>query len=573
MATARNRSHFLTRTRVILGVLFFIAVLLLIRLYFLQIVHGTEYRAKATGQYISTSGSFYDRGNIFFKDKDNREISAATIKSGYILALDPRLITDVEAVVALVTPYSTLDEATIRARAEKAHDPYEEIAVNVNEEIASAVRAAKLAGVLLIPERWRYYPGGSLAAQTLGFVAYDHDVQNGRYGLERYYEDVLTRRESNLYVNFFAELFTNVRDVVFVPVHKREGSIVITIEPSVQAYLETILAQTQEKWNSEFTAGIIIDPQTGAVLAMGMAPSFDLNEFGNASTWQYANPLVERVYEMGSIMKPLTVAAGLDEGAITVNSTYNDAGSMVLDGRKISNFDGRARGTVPMQEILSQSLNTGVAHIVAQMGKDAFRRYMYSYGINEETGIDLPNEARNLTENLTSPRDIEYATASFGQGVAVTPINMARMLSVLPDGFVEQPHVVGAIHAQSGLTHTFDYSDVREQVLKPETAEVITRMLVTVFDEALLGGEVKMEHYSIAAKTGTAQIASPDGAYYDDRYLHSFFGYFPAYDAKYPIFLMNVEPKEVQYASQTLTYPFVDLAQFLINYYNIPPDR
>jgi cell division protein FtsI/penicillin-binding protein 2 len=150
---------------------------------------------------------------------------------------------------------------------------------------------------------------------------------------------------------------------------------------------------------------------------------------------------------------------------------------------------------------------------------------------------------------------------------------MVRALSILPDGYAEQPYVVSAIRERTGITNTIDYSDVREQVLTPETAEEITRMLVTVVDEALLGGTVKLDNYSIAAKTGTAQIASPNGGYYDDRYLHSFFGYFPAFDAKYLVFLMSVEPKGALYASQTLTEPFMDVTQFLINYYDIPPDR
>jgi len=573
MVATKNRKNFTTRTRVVLGAIIVFALVLLVRLYFLQIVHGGEYRTQASDQYVSASGGFYDRGSIFFEDKDGREVSAATIKTGFLLAIKPMEIENAEEVYALLAPYIEIDRETFMIRATKEDDPYEEIAKRLSIEQAAKIREADLDGVLLIPEHWRYYPGGTLAARTVGFVAYDGDERNGRYGLERHYEDVLSRGESNLYVNFFAELFTNLRDVVFVPVHKREGSIVTTIEPSVQLHLEKVLIDLQDEWSSKFTAGIVIEPHTGIVRAMAVSPAFDLNNFGDSNTTEFANPLVERVYEMGSIMKPLTMAAGLDSGAIKVTSTYNDRGSLTLNGSTISNFDGKARGVVPMQEILSQSLNTGVAHIVSQMGKDEFRRYMYRYGINEETGIDLPNEARNLTENLNSPRDIEYATASFGQGVAVTPINMARALSILPDGYSEQPHVVSAIHSRNGLTHTIDNSDVREQILKPETVEEITRMLVKVVDEALLGGDVKMEHYSIAAKTGTAQIPSPNGGYYEDRYLHSFFGYFPAYDAKYLVFLMNVEPQGALYASQTLTRPFMDVTQFLINYYNIPPDR
>ncbi len=573
MAASRTRELFQQRVRLILAVFGIIAALVVARLYLLQVVHGSEYRIQGTDQYVSTSGGFYNRGSIFFADKDGREVSAATMKTGYILAIQPSTITDPEALYTALSAHVALDEDAFLQRATKAGDPYEEVAHRLTSEQATALRAADLEGVILVPERWRYYPGGALAAHTIGFVAYEGDDRVGRYGLERYYDDVLQRGESNLYVNFFAELFTNLRDVVFVPIDKREGHIVTTIEPAVQLHLEQVLTQTRERWDSQFTAGIVIDPRTGAIRAIAVSPAFDLNAFGQADAQQYANPIVERVYEMGSIMKPLTMAAGIDDGAVTPQTTYNDQGRRTFDGEIISNFDGHGRGAVPMQEVLSQSLNTGVAFVVEQMGTDDFRRYMYRYGLNEETGVDLPGEVRPLAGNLTSPRKIEYVTASFGQGIAVSPINMVRALAALPDGYVEQPHIVQRIKSQNGISQDYEYDDLRTQVLDPETAEEITRMLVTVYDEALLDGAVKMEHYSIAAKTGTAQMASPDGGYYDDRYLHTFFGYFPAFDPQYLVFLMNVEPKEVEYASQTLTTPFVDVTQFLINYYDIPPDR
>lgn len=572
-ATTKNRDNFKLRTRVILGALLFVILILVSRLYVLQIVHGNAYRAEASDQYVSTSGGFYDRGNIFFVDKDGLKVRGATIKTGFLLAVKPIEVTDPEGMYSVVAPFLQIDKETFLARATKPDDPYEELARNLSEDAAKTISAAGFDGVLLIPEHWRYYPSGSLAAHTLGFVAYDGTERNGRYGLERYYEDVLRRGASNLYVNFFAELFTNIRDVVFVPVSQREGDIVTTLEPGVQLELERILMANRDKWSSQFTAGVVMDPQTGAIVAMAVSPSFDLNNFGQAKTANFANPIVERVYEMGSIMKPLTMAAGLDAGVVEPTSTYNDRGTITLSGYTISNYDGRARGVVSMQEVLSQSLNTGVAHVVTKMGKDEFRRYMYRFGLNKETGIDLPNEASNLIENLNSPRELEYATASFGQGVAVTPIAMVRALAALPDGYIEQPHIVAAVEPENGLTHKMNYSDVRERVLSPETVEEINRMLVKVVDEALLGGSMKMKHYSIAAKTGTAQIASPNGGYYDDRYLHSFFGYFPAYDAKFLVFLMNVEPQNVEYASQTLTEPFMEMTRFLINHYDIPPDR
>jgi cell division protein FtsI/penicillin-binding protein 2 len=279
------------------------------------------------------------------------------------------------------------------------------------------------------------------------------------------------------------------------------------------------------------------------------------------------------VYEFGSIIKPLTVAAGIDAGVITPESTYEDTGRIVVDGARISNFDGKARGVVSMQEVLSQSLNTGVAHITLLLGTEKFREYFTQFGIAEETGIDLPNEASPIVSNLESPRKVEYVTASFGQGIAMTPIATARALAVLANnGALPAPHVGKEIVYTSGLSKTLGWG-VPKQVIRPESAEAVTRMLVNVVDNALVGGVKKVPEMSIAAKTGTAQIPSPNGGYYDDRYLHSFFGYFPAYDPKFLIFIYTVEPHGAQYASHTLTDPFFDIVHFLVNYYNVPPDR
>ena len=169
---------------------------------------------------------------------------------------------------------------------------------------------------------------------------------------------------------------------------------------------------------------------------------------------------------------------------------------------------------------------------------------------------------------------IEYATAAFGQGIAMTPIGTVRALSTLANGGeLITPHLVQRIKYKTGFSKEISFVD-GNRVITEETATEITRMLVKVVDEALLGGTVKIDNYSIAAKTGTAQIARlEERGYYDDRFLHSFFGYFPAYDAQFFVFFLTLEPKEVRYASQTLTRPFMDTVNFLINYYNIPPDR
>jgi len=570
------RSNFVFRIRLILGVILFVAFILLIRLYFVQIVHGEDFSIQADHQYVRPNQNLFDRGSIFFEDKDGRLVSGATLKAGFTVSINPKLLKDTKYAYEKLSEIIKLDEGDFFSRAGKVDDPYEEIAKRVSQEDGIKIDELNIEGVQIYKERWRFYPGGNLASQTIGFMAFSGDELSGRYGLERYYNDTLSRNSDSLYVNFFAEIFSNLNKTLFKSEDSGEGDLVTTIEPSVQLFLEQKLEEIGSRWNSSKSAGIIINPQNGEIYAIGLYPSFDINRFQEEEDSQiFSNILVEGVYEMGSIIKPLTIAAGLDSGAITSETTYYDNGYVTLDGSKISNFDGKGRGRVEIQEILNQSLNTGVSFVVEEMGTNVFREYMLSYGIGEETGIDLPNEAAGLVDNLNSPRTLEYATASFGQGIAMTPIATVRALSSLANGGkLITPHLVKRIKYKSGLSKTISYVDGRD-VLKKATSEEITRMLVNVVDEALLGGTVSFENYSVAAKTGTAQIANTEErGYYDDRFLHSFFGYFPAYDAEFLIFLFTLEPKEeVRYASQTLTHPFIDTVNFLINYYDVPPDR
>jgi cell division protein FtsI (penicillin-binding protein 3)/stage V sporulation protein D (sporulation-specific penicillin-binding protein) len=429
---------------------------------------------------------------------------------------------------------------------------------------------------MLYKNQWRYYPGGSLAARSIGFIGYADDGSElrGKYGLERHYDDVLFQKRQIRSINFFAELFSNLGEMVYKKDGGRTGNIVTTLEPSVSRMLDTILQETNDRYESQLTGAIIMDPRTGEIVAMNAVPSFDLNDRSGATIEQFQNPLVENVYEMGSIIKPLTVAAGIDSGAITSYTTYYDSGQIKLDGFTMSNFDGRGRGTVPMQEILNQSLNTGVAFIAGQMGKDTFRKYFLNYKLGSETGIDLPNEAHGLVDNLNSPREVEYATASFGQGIAMTPMETVRALATLANGGkLVTPHLVKRIEYDDGEVKEVRYPE-GVQVLKPETSEEVSRMLTIVVDDALKGGTVALPHHTIGAKTGTAQIPDPvNGGYYDDKYLHSFFGYFPAFDPQFIVFMYTVEPQGVRYASETLTDPFMEITKFLINYYSISPDR
>lgn len=554
-----------------------LALVLVARLFHVQIIHGADFRKEGEGQYVQTVSDRFDRGTIYFTPKDENEppFPAATLNYGYRVIMDPSKVEyPVESCEALENIILELSYETCVAHTHKHNDQYELLAEGLNQKDADLIHDIDDKGIGAYRYSWRFYPGGSLASHVLGFVGYSGDTLGGRYGLERQYDAALRRTNESVQVNFFAELFSNIADSILYADKEREGDIVTFIEPTVQGFVEDVLDDVGDAWKSESGGAIVVNPNTGSIHAMAAFPTFDPNAYGEEDTVSvFVNPLVERVYEMGSIVKPLTVAAGLDAEAITAESTYDDTGSITLDGYTIGNYDGKRRGVVDMQEVLSRSLNLGVAHIVSEMGNDVFAEYMRAFGIDEETGIDLPGEVHGLADNLDSSRDIEFATASFGQGIAMTPIEATMALSALANGGVlHAPLVVDRI-MYPGRPDKHMYPDDGRQVISEAASEEITRMLVRVVDEALADGTVALPHHSIAAKTGTAQIPDPEGGYYDDRYLHSFFGYFPAYDPQFLVFLYHVNPKNVDYASQTLTDPFMDITKFLITYYDIAPDR
>lgn len=570
------RPNSISRIRLIFLLMSLFALVLVARLFFIQVINGKAYEEEAENQYVVSARESFDRGEIFFREKDGQLVSAATLKSGFTIAINPTILKNPESVYDKISAIYPIDKKTFLEKAAKTYDPYEEVAKRVPKDEAHKINSLGISGVSINGEKWRFYPAQNLASQVLGFVGFgDDDKMSGRYGLEKYYEGVLGRSESNLYVNFFAEIFSNISNVVFKNDYEREGNLVLNLDPNVEAFLEKELNNVLKKWSGESVGGLILDPKTGAIYALGAAPNFNPNSFKDEKNQKvFSNPLVENVFEMGSIIKPLAMAAAIDAKAVTAETEYDDKGFVILNNRRIENFDHKARGISSMQRVLNESLNTGMVFVMQKLGRDKFREYMLSYGINEETGIDLPNEIHGLTSNLESSRDIEYATASFGQGIAMTPIETARALSALSNGgLLVTPQVVSEIVYKVGPSKKI-YPDEGKRVLKKETSEEITRMLVEVVDKALLGGTVKMANYSIAAKTGTAQIADTiNGGYYEDRFLHSFFGYFPAYNPRFLVFLYNVYPKEAKYASQTLTHPFMNIAKFLINYYEIPPDR
>lgn len=573
MASSPNRLRTIT-----LGLLLF-ALILVGKLYFVQIIGNEAFEARAEHQYVAGI-NFFDRGAIFFSTRDGALVPAASIKTGFTLSINPNLLRDrqdLEQIYEELNSLVPIDKELFLAKARKANDPYEELEKRLDQTVTEEIQKRKLTGVLITRDRWRSYLGKTMAAHTIGLIGYSGDELAGRYGLERFYEPVLSRDGDAVFVNFFAEIFSNLKSTVKEG-ESPEGDIVTTIEPSVQAFLESELEKVTGQYSSDFTGGIVINPKTGAIAAIGLTPTFDPNVPQEAeSSAVFSNKLVEDRYEMGSIIKALTYAIGLDTKVISAKSTYNDTGCLTLSTKTFCNYDGKSHGTaVSMQEALGNSLNTGAAFVASKVGNKRFSDYMLSFGLDDKTGIDLPNEGNTLVSNLKTLRDLEMAQASFGQGIALTPINTVRALSTLANGgTLITPHLVKEIRYKVGPSKSvgFPKEEERTRVISPEASSEVSRMLTAVVDTNLRFGQMRLEKYSVAAKTGTAQIAAPTGGYYPDRYLHSFFGYFPSYDPEFLVFFYTYNPRGVQYASETLTDAFFNTTKFLINYYNIPPDR
>ena len=569
------RAQFRTRIRLVLAFVVLVALCIVVRLYFVQILHGQDYAEKADRQFASGGSGLFDRGSIYFTRKDGTLISAATLQTGVLVAINPQTISDPEAAYsAIITVASTsLDHSAFLAVAAKKSQVYIEVAHHLTDAAGQTLSAAHIAGVQVLRERWRQYPGATLAAQSIGIVSFGSgDTLAGRTGIEAAYDDTLARSGDALYKNFFAEIFSNIGNLLVSAKDAREGDIVTTIEPEVQTRLEADIAKVNQKYSSKESGGIIMDPATGAIIALANYPSYDENDLQNVDPTILGNPLVEQVHEFGSIMKPITMTSALDAGVITPDTTYNDTGCITVNKATICNWDLKARGVIPMQQIIVQSLNVGASWVATQLGQEKFHDY-FTKLFGQKTGIDLPSEGHSLLGNLSKPQQVGYDTAAFGQGIAVTPVQMIRALGAIANGGVMvQPHLVSAVRLDSGIDRSLDWSQ-KVPVFSATAARETTQMMTALVDEKLENGKAKIPTMSVAAKTGTAQLTDGHGGYYTDRFFHSFVGFFPSYSPRFIILLYTNDPRGVTYASETLDETFLDLTHFLIDYYEVPPNR
>lgn len=550
--------------------------IVVLRLFQVQVLDHNNYVALAEDQYGFYDKVIPERGKIFFKDEHSSELYPAAInrRMNLIYAV-PREIEDFKKAAETLAPILEIDEEKLLGVLNKPDDSYEVIKRKTNNELAEKIKELNIKGIKTAPEDWRYYPGDSLAANVLGFVGYKDKDKVGRYGVEGYYQNELAGQtgiigaKSGGILSKIAKLRSDFKT-------PRDGdNLVLTIDQTVQFTVEKKLKETIERFGAEAGSAIIMDPRTGAIIAMAQQPSYDPNEYSKTEDLNcFININARGLYEPGSVMKPVTMAMAIDLNKVAPGTTYLDEGVVRIKGWPIYNSDGKAYGRQTMTEVLEKSLNTGIVFVQEQIDKEKFCNYLKDFGFDMPTGAGIEEEMAGNLSNLSNFKiDVNFANAAFGQGIMVTPMEMLTAISVIAnDGKLMRPYLVEKfIHPDGSETEVS--SQVVRQVISPRAANLVSAMMVSVIENGHSRG-ARVKGYRFAGKTGTAQVAKKDERGYDpDRTIHTFVGFGPLPDPRFAMLIRLDDPTEVSFAADSTAKFFREMMKFLVDYYDIPPEE
>ncbi|MFA5946878.1 MAG: penicillin-binding protein 2 [Patescibacteria group bacterium] len=615
--------------------LFFIAFLgtISFKLFSIQVLGASFYNALADGRHTLYEELVPERGRIFVKDfNDPTEYPVATTtQKGFVYA-DPRKVKDPVVLgtsVAKILSLPGLDEGAeleliasleradritdakdvkkqilekrgvmlpeniddipalfeselkehpnavqaLIARLSKKDDPYEPVAHGVSQEQLELLKGLGEEALTYDLENARSYPEPDFGGHVLGFLGKDDKTKpKGFYGIEGFFNDFLSGTIGTLYSQVSRSgALLGVGGRQFTPAVDG-GDVLLTIDRTVQVKACAILKEAVSRYEAKGGALVIMEPKTGAVIAMCGFPDFDPATYGKVDDFSvYNNPAIFTPYEPGSIIKPLTMAAALDVDAVKPESTFTDTGSVDVDDVTIKNANDKIFGTVSMIEVLEQSINTGMVWTMRHMGRDVLREYFTRYGFGALTGIELKSESTGTIAPLNEPAEVYAATAAFGQGVTMTPIQIVAAFAALANGGTYmKPHIVSEFRHADGTIEQIAPEPVR-QVISAHTSTTIGAMLVSVVEYGH-GKKAGVPGYYVAGKTGTAQVAS-HGKYSETAFNGSFAGYAPVHDPKFAMIVKIEEPKDVLFAEATAAPVFGKIAKFLLEYYGIAPER
>jgi cell division protein FtsI/penicillin-binding protein 2 len=577
---------FWTRYLFITVVCSLIAVGVIIQMIRVQNISGAEEIMLQSEAYAGTTETIIpDRGNIY----DRKGAMLAGNETTYEIGLDLMQISDPETIATAVSSILGLDyfETLAYANLEPGQDGRYYIVLDdfipsdkieqlkileedyQTREIKRDEIRPSLSGLIWAAHTKRSYPEGSLASNILGFYGFlDRTEGRGFFGVEEAYDDLLAGTLTDVYVSYDPQLVEALPDV------PKGADLILTIDREIQAMTENVLDEAVDWSGAEAGTIIISDPEDGSILAMATTPRLDPNSY-----WTYDevfpkptpfNRAVSQSYEPGSVFKVLTMAAALDAGAVTPDTIFTDTGSIMVGGVPIYNWNYGGWGDQNMTGCLQHSLNVCLAWVATELGEDAFYQYMRNFGLDRNTGVDLAGE---IHWPLRVPGDnqwfeVDLATNSFGQGIAVTPIQMVMAVSALAnDGKMMSPHIVKSMIIDD---HQYEINPVVVGTpIRAETAQTITEMLaVSLEEEASIA---LVEGYRVAGKTGTAEIATEFG-YTSSTTNTSFVGWGPAEDPQFLVYIWLEKPTISIWGSEVAAPVFSDLVEKLVVLMDIPPD-
>jgi stage V sporulation protein D (sporulation-specific penicillin-binding protein) len=545
------------------------------RLFFLQILNHKLYQAQALGQQVKFNNISGLRGEVFFENSQESDGSRGSgetksliiNKDKWILSFMPGVIKDklvfADSLSKAIEGFEgdAREEILLKLDTEETHVIFKK---DLPLKEADKIKALNLAGISWENNPARYYPQENLASSVVGFFGGEG---TGQYGIEGYYEDIL-KGKSGITENKrgIDSIFSNNNQIFL------DGSdLYLTLDYNIQFQAETLLKKAKDDLDIEGGQIIVMKPDSGRILALANYPSFNPNQYSKEKDMEvFQNGAVQKLFEPGSIMKPFTMAMGLNEGKVTPDTKYIDAGSLKIGIETIHNFDRKNWGEQTMTGVLENSINTGAVFVEQLVGHETFFDYIDKFGFTKKTEIDLQGEVYSRNENLKSGNDIEYATASFGQGIELTPMQIMKgYCAIANGGRLVKPYLVDKI--TNGIDQQYTEPQILEQVFSKTTASQLTAMLISVIEKGAVKG-AKIPGYYIAGKTGTAQIPLVDKKGYEpNKTIQTFVGFGPALNPQFLILIKLDAPKSP--LSSVSTVPiFKTLTQYIINYWQIPQD-
>jgi len=540
-----------------------IVLVLVGQLFRWQIVEHERFQAMAAAEHQQARILTPQRGTIV--DRNGRPLAMNVIT--YDVSAAPNLVSD---------PYLAADrlwpllgrprDELINLLTQDVH--YVLLARGVPMAVGETIMGWGFSGITVDSSPHRFYPEGSLAAHALGFV---NAAGQGFYGVEGFYNDLLKGEEGVLHGERdpWGEIIP-IGESQWQP--PREGrSLVLTLDRTIQFMVEQELAAAVERYQAQGGTIIVMDPNTGAILAMASYPTYNPNNFYEVEDEHlFTDPASGDHYEPGSVFKIITLAAGVDAGIIAPDTPFFDSGSIEVGGRVIQNWDRRGHGNVTMTDVLVLSLNTGAAHVSTSLGAERFYAYVRRFGFGLKTEVELAGEVPGTVRVPGDPNwhESDLGTNAFGQGLAVTPLQMIAAVSAVANhGLLPRPYMVAQIIDQRRVIAARPYL---RQAVSPQTAEELTEMMVAVVERTARLAAVP--GYRIAGKTGTSQMPIP-GGYDPDSTIASFVGFAPADDPQFIVLVKIVKPTTSPWGAEVAAPVFKRIAEQLFLMMSVPPDN